>query len=213
MKNHYVERLKEPGLPGSMHWRSYVGPQQFWDIQAANQFIMLVELGLREHHFLCDVGCGSLRAGRILIPYLIALRYYGIEPEEWLIEDGIKYHLGKDMVSLRKPIFITGRYDFPIDKFPVKFNYILAQSILTHTDKDQARLFLSKASKGLLKDGIILATYSEGKDFEGTGWQYPHSISYSNNFMKELGNKLNLQYEQRKTKVLGLQSTWAIWRN
>jgi SAM-dependent methyltransferase len=55
----------------------------------ATQFRLLTTLGLREHHSLLDFGCGSLRAGRLLIPYLLPGRYYGLEPNRCLIEDGI----------------------------------------------------------------------------------------------------------------------------
>jgi hypothetical protein len=78
---------------GSRHFRAYVGPPGQFDFMGATQFRLLTTLGLREHHSLLDFGCGSLRAVRLLIPYLLPGRYYGLEPNRWLIEDGINTQL------------------------------------------------------------------------------------------------------------------------
>ena len=56
--------------PGDAHYRAYVGPPEDYDLIAAMTFNLLTTLGLRQHHSLLDVGCGSLRIGRLLIPYL-----------------------------------------------------------------------------------------------------------------------------------------------
>src|SRR5437763_10973182 len=56
--------------PGDPQYRAYVGPPEDYDLVAAMAFNLLTTLGLRQHHSLLDIGCGSLRIGRILIPYL-----------------------------------------------------------------------------------------------------------------------------------------------
>ena len=61
-------------------------------------------LGLREHHSVLDFGCGSLRAGRLLIPYLLEGRYYGLEPNRWLIEDAMEHELGGALIDLKRPM-------------------------------------------------------------------------------------------------------------
>src|SRR5215212_10341883 len=67
-------------------YRAYVGKPEEWDLVAARQVTLLLTAGLRDNHRLVDVGCGSLRAGRMLIPYLEPERYFGIEPNRWLVE-------------------------------------------------------------------------------------------------------------------------------
>ncbi len=90
---------------GSKRYRSFVGPPDIYDLVAAAQFCLLIFLGLREHHFMLDVGAGSLRGGRLFIPYLLPGRYYAIEPQRWLIEEALRKEVGKDIVRLRKPTF------------------------------------------------------------------------------------------------------------
>src|SRR5688572_4495446 len=90
---------------GDRHYRAFVGPPATYDIIAASQFNLLTSLGLRDHHKLLDIGCGSLRGGRLFIPYLQPESYYGIEPEQWLVEDGIENEIGHDQIALKSPRF------------------------------------------------------------------------------------------------------------
>src|SRR5215831_2791013 len=91
--------------PGDAHDRTYVGPPEDYDLIAAMTFNLLTTLGLRQHHSLLDVGCGSLRIGRLLIPYLNQGNYFGIEPNEWLVQQGIKRELGEALLQIKRPTF------------------------------------------------------------------------------------------------------------
>jgi len=91
--------------PGSQHDTAYVGPPAEYDALAATQFRLPTTLGLREHHRLLDFGCGSLRVGRRLIPYLQPGNHHGIEPNSWLIEDAIACEIGHDQIRLKQPVF------------------------------------------------------------------------------------------------------------
>ena len=71
--------------PGDPQYRAYVGPPEDYDLIAAMTFNLLTTLGLRQHHSVLDVGCGSLRIGRLLIPYLNQGKYFGVEPNEPII--------------------------------------------------------------------------------------------------------------------------------
>src|SRR5687768_5060480 len=90
---------------GDRHYMAYVGRPTQYDFMGATQFNLLCTLGLRANHNLLDVGCGSLRAGRLFIMYLDENRYFGTEPNEWLIEDAIKNQVGTDLIRLKKPQF------------------------------------------------------------------------------------------------------------
>src|SRR5437763_15161476 len=89
--------------PGDPHYRAYVGPAEDYDLIAAMTFNLHTTLGLRQHHSLLDIGCGSLRIGRLLIPYLNRGKYFGIEPAEWLVAEGIKQELGETLVQVKQP--------------------------------------------------------------------------------------------------------------
>ena len=92
-------------LSGAFHYRAFVGPPERYDLVGALQFNLITYLGLRDTHYLLDIGCGSLRSGRLFISYLLPGRYYGIEPAHWLIEDGIKHEIGEDLIKIKRPTF------------------------------------------------------------------------------------------------------------
>src|SRR2546430_17351442 len=80
--------------PGDSHYRAYVRPAEDYDLIAAMPFNLLTTLGLRQHRSLIDIGCGSLRIGRLLIPYLKERKNFGLEPHEGLWPQGNKRETG-----------------------------------------------------------------------------------------------------------------------
>src|SRR5436305_2795022 len=116
---------------GDGHYTAFVGPPQQYDFMGATQFRLLCELGLRDHHRVLDFGCGSLRAGRLLIPYLQPGCYFGIEPNAWLIEDAIANQIGGDMVRIKAPRF-SHSDSFDASVFDTRFDFLLAQGSFSH---------------------------------------------------------------------------------
>ena len=177
-----LSRQKAKVLPaGAEHYMAYVGPPRQYDFMGATQFRLLTTLGLRETHKLLDFGCGSLRAGRLLIPYLMPGNYHGLEPNRWLVEDGIANEIGQDLIRIKSPVF---RHDenFSIAGFGVRFDFIVAQSIFSHTGRDLIATALGSFRKHLAEDGLILATFipesPDAPEFTGTGWIYPQVVTY-----------------------------------
>lgn len=109
-KDKTIENLGLNLKPGDSHYRAYVGPPQDYDLIAASVFNLLTNNGLRQHHKLLDIGCGSLRLGRLFIPYLNRGKYIGVEPNKWLVSEGIKNEVGKDLVRIKKPHFFFQRF-------------------------------------------------------------------------------------------------------
>ena len=64
--------------PGDNNYRAYIGPPHQYDFMGNTQFRLATTLGIREHHYYMDIGCGSLRSGKFLINYLLPERYHAI---------------------------------------------------------------------------------------------------------------------------------------
>ncbi len=156
--------------PAAEHYTAYVGPPNEYDYMGGNQFALLFLLGLREHHKLLDFGCGSLRAGRLLIPYLNAGNYYGIEPNTWLIEDAFERQLGGQQ-NVKQPHF-SDSADFRGDVFGVAFDYIVAQSIFSHSGPTLTRTALQSFANTLAPAGLVIASFCEGDEDTPEGWFY-----------------------------------------
>lgn len=195
--------------PGDRHYRAFVGPPERFDLVGALQFNLLTYLGLRETHYLLDVGCGSLRAGRLFISYLLPGRYYGIEPEQWLVEEGIKYEIGKDLVRIKKPTF-NHNDTFDLNHFNRKFDFLIAQSIFTHSPPSIISKCLDEAKKVMRSTSIFAANFMEAtENYKGKTWVYPGCITYTSEYLKNLvGEKDFKCIITSKSKVNGLR--WLI---
>ncbi len=181
---------------GSHHYRAFVGPPEKYDLVAANQVSLLFSLGLREFHYLLDIGCGSLRAGRLLIPYLLPQHYFGIEPERWLVEDGIENEIGRDLLRIKRPSF-SHDSNFDCSQFNHRFDFIMIQSIFSHASRAQIGLCLGEAAKCLETSGIAAATFVKGKDdYQGEAWVYPRCVAYRLKTLQNIAATCGLLVEE-----------------
>jgi hypothetical protein len=193
MENKFELGIEE--VIGSKHYRAFVGPPEKYDTISAHQFNLLTSKGLREHHYLLDIGCGSLRSGRLFIPYLLPKRYFGIEPEQWLIDEGIKNNLGQDLIKIKSPSF-NNNSDFLLSIFNQNFDYILAYSIFSHATKNQIIKCITEASKIMKDDSKFFASFFMGnKNHDGDKWVYPGKTEYTIDFIKNIAENQGLECE------------------
>lgn len=181
------------GLPiGAKHPRAFVGAAEGYDIMAATQFSIMTLLGLRQDHYFLDIGCGSLRGGRLFIPYLEPERYHGIEPEAWLVEHGIEHEVGRDLIDIKRPVF-SDNNEFRLSIFDQQFDFVLAQSIFSHASRSQITSCLEEAGKVMAPGALFVATFLMGeKDYAGDAWVYPGCVTYTMDTMRALGKEQGL---------------------
>lgn len=174
--------------------RAYVGPRDEFDVGAAHQFNLMTScLGLREYHHLLEIGCGALRAARLFIPYLLPDRYCGLEPNRWLVEAGLEHELGPSLERLRRPLF-RHEADFSLTLFERQFDFILAQSIFSHTSQAQMRRCLEQVKQVLHPDGLFAASFHTAEeDYEGDSWVYPESVAYRPQTLERLAQEAGLR--------------------
>jgi cyclopropane fatty-acyl-phospholipid synthase-like methyltransferase len=182
--------------PGDPHYRAYVGPPEDYDLIAAMTFNLLTTLGLRQQHTLLDIGCGSLRIGRLLIPYLNRGKYFGIEPAEWLVAEGIEHELGKAVVQTKRPTFLFTDSPRAIVEANTSFDFAVAQSIFSHCGLDLIKGWLSAVSRSLAQGGALVATFLPGEeDSPHTGWIYPECVNYRRATLERAAADVNLRFQ------------------
>jgi SAM-dependent methyltransferase len=196
--------------PGDAHYRAYVGPPEDYDLIAAMTFNLLTTLGLRQHHSLLDVGCGSLRIGRLLIPYLNRGRYFGVEPNEWLVKEGIKRELGEALLEIKRPTFFFSDSPEAITQAQVLFHFAVAQSIFSHCGLDLIKGWLSAISRSLAEEGALVATFLPGEEDSPTmGWVYPECVNYRPATIRQAAAEAGLRFELLDWKHP--RQTWALF--
>ena len=144
---------------------------------------LLKRHGLKPSHTLLDFGCGSLRVGRWLIEDLDADRYFGIDPEKWLIEAAKEHEVPAEVWEAKRPRFDYNA-EWNVNAFGLKFDYILISDVLLHAAHWQIDKMISGVAKTLSPDGvclgdIIIPDENTGcrEHYTGDEWQYPSGSS------------------------------------
>ncbi|MEC3979003.1 class I SAM-dependent methyltransferase [Amycolatopsis sp. H20-H5] len=177
---------------GSHHYRAWVGPPEYYDRIGALQFCALATLGLREHHALLDVGCGSLRGGRLSVMYLRPGNYYGIEPAAWALEDGKQAHLGDGLLAGKQPTF-SNDDNYTLTTFGRQFDYVMVHSVFTHAPAVQISRCLAQAREVLHAGSVLVGTFLEGEaDHVGDDWVYPWVTEYTKDTITRLVREAGL---------------------
>jgi SAM-dependent methyltransferase len=171
--------------------RDYVGG--LWDEIGRLQFDFLIKHGLQPSDVVIDIGCGSLRAGVHLIPYLEPGHYLGIEKEWELIRVGLKHELAKDIRAKKHPEFLVFN-SFEFDNFSRRPTVGIAHSLFTHLPEHEIRDCLSKARGFFMPGGRLFATYFEGSGTENPSRPHDHqNFYYTSEQMVEFGEATGWQ--------------------
>jgi hypothetical protein len=141
--------------------RKYVGG--YWDEMGQLQLDFMRSRGLEPSSVLVDVACGSLRAGRLFIPYLDAGNYLGIEREQELVNAGLAEEVPPEVVAEKRPeIVVDGAFRF--DLFSKRPDLGIANSLFSHVNEDDIRLCLRNL-RSFAPNCVFYATFrpSDGR--------------------------------------------------
>jgi SAM-dependent methyltransferase len=139
-------------------YREFVGG--LWNQMGQLQLDFLVKQGLRPNHVFLDIACGSLRAGRLLIPYLEAGNYLGIDKHAELIEAGKANEIDADALEAKRPEFVVSDC-FSFEEFSKRPDLCLAQSLFTHLHKRDIEECIRKLSAFVKSGCRFFASFNE----------------------------------------------------
>ena len=132
---------------------------------------MLKSHGLKTSHRFLDVGCGCFRIGESIIDYLDKNKYYGIDGRGDYIDAGL-HHLDEVKLLKKEPETLVS-WEFNFEDFEVdKFDYMLAQSVITHVPEEEVVKLFRKVEQHLDKKGKAFFSFLEGQrtDKESYFW-------------------------------------------
>jgi cyclopropane fatty-acyl-phospholipid synthase-like methyltransferase len=195
-----------------LDYRSFVGPEYNYYETGEKFFQTLKHRGLSQDSKVADVGCGSLRIGRLLIPFLKEGNYYGIEPEIRQRLAGMRNELSKEILKIKKPKFSNTKA-FSFKEFGgVKFDYILAMQVFIHCGVKQFKKFLTNSIPVLKPNGEIIINIKFNHETTEEPWpkregRYPDSshrltLYKMEDFMRILNqNNLNSEWITRYRRI------------
>lgn len=132
-----------------------------WDEMGEMQLAFLRAKGLLPGNTLLDLGCGTLRAGRHLIPYLDTGKYTGVDISPEAIGFARRLVSEEGLSDKNPELILNTDGDMRFDNLPHRFDYIIAQSVFTHLPES----FIHEcfANLGRILDGTFYFTIHAGE--------------------------------------------------
>lgn len=172
------------------HHKSYGRP---WCL-GRDHLDYLVSRGLRPSDNFLDLGCGALRTGIFVIPYLDAGRYYGVEAHRLSLEAAANYEIPLNNLAHKNPSLLHSS-NFDLAHWNVTFDWIFAFSLfkLNHVDLALQEVAFRKMSETLATDGTIVLS--------------PPLVDRQIELIESVGFKIGHQ-ETRPSKLLEDKIEW-----
>lgn len=152
--NEYWRQLDGEAIERGEH-RDFIGGE--WEALGRLQKDYLVAQGLEPHHRLVDVGCGALRAGLYLVPYLESGRYFGLDINASLIAAGRQELEAAGLGDREVHLLVDD--SFRVDRFGERFDFALAQSVFTHLPMNLVVICLKRVGEVLAPGGRFFTTF------------------------------------------------------
>jgi 2-polyprenyl-3-methyl-5-hydroxy-6-metoxy-1,4-benzoquinol methylase len=131
-------------------------PEQGWQLETLKQH------GLMPRHHFLDVGCGIMRLGMPLISYLDDDRYCGIDALDKYVRLSKVYM--REVSPTNKKFSLMANHNFEFEQFGRKFDYAMANSVITHLSYDQIEQCFKKLKTVMNRGARFLFTVIINQD-------------------------------------------------
>jgi ABC-type polysaccharide/polyol phosphate transport system ATPase subunit len=134
-----------------------------WSEAGAWQFEFLRAQGLEPHHYVLDVGCGSLAAAVHLVPFVERGHFWGVERNFALLDAGMWIEFPHAGVDRERAHFLhSDTYDVSV--IPDTFDFALADSLFTNLPFNGVARCIAGVARKLKPAGRFYATWFENPD-------------------------------------------------
>jgi len=185
----FLDRIRMAFATESERRHSMAGPMKLWKMKRRFQIEYLKRVGLKPHHYLLDLGCGTLRGGIPIIKYLQKCHYYGVECRKQVLTEGEK-ELFEYNLNRKEPTLILSD-NFSSIECKKLFDYIWAFSVLIHMEDKILDDCLDFVRRYLKPSGFFYANVNIGHS-EGGNWQEFPIVWRSLNFYGEIASRHGL---------------------
>ena len=165
---------------------SLVGPPKLWQSKRDCQIKFLLEHGLKQDHYLLDLGCGVLRGGIPIINYLEKSHYYGIEKDPKRLEEG-STELRESNLTHKTPIL-----SIDYTNIDLKFDYVWSFQVFIHLSDEILANELLNISNILKDDGVCFASVVINQNKINDSWREYPFVERPLSFYEETADKYNL---------------------
>jgi len=137
------------------------------------QLESLIRHGLNLWDKLLDIGCGALCGGYWMINFLRPGRYFGVEPNTFMFNEGVAHLVEPGLFEEKRPRFLhNDQYDF--SGFGETFDYFHAHSIWTHAPEKDIKKMLDGFVEFTRPGARFLTSFKPPQlfrpDYKGDTW-------------------------------------------
>lgn len=166
------------------------------------QLDYLRKRGLLPGHSLLDFGCGYVRAGVHLIPYLDPGCYVGADVSRGRLEQGQR-QIERLGLAGRRPELIWIP-DLDLKRFGGrKFDFIWSHGVLSHMPPGDVETFFHNLSTLMHPNSVYLGNYT-ATDSGDVEWATLRHVYYSHQFLERICARAGLKMERLPDWVNGL---------
>ncbi len=180
-----------------MNYIVHLNPNWGLNLERESQLHYLKSKGMKSNHFFLDYGCGAISAGQFFINFLDSKKYIGLDISELVISEAKKRVLSFNLQN-KKPQFILAKEGFFESLTYKKFDFIWAQSVLTHMPPQSVDSMFKQLKPYFAKSTCFFFTFTQNKN--GIKHKQFKDWSYSFEELCKIANKYGLE--------LFLQSDW-----
>lgn len=139
-----------------------------YDQTAELEVDFLKKYGLEKHHRVVDYGCGSLRLGQKLIPWLNPGNYIGLDVTDQFFKEGLSALSASDQESVFGNLAVVA--DKTIQEFSSNpSDYLISTAVYYHIPKSEMYSFFDKVLSLLSTGGQAFIDFSISDQYIQTG--------------------------------------------
>ena len=145
-----------------------VGPPDLWQMKRRFQIDFLMGFGLKPHHRLMDLGCGTLRGGIPLIDFLEQGHYSGVEVRREVLDEAHKELVESELADKAPQLIYCER--LAMLDLGQKLDVVWAFQVLIHIGDALLDETVAAVARHLDDGGVFYATVNFGTAADGM-WQ------------------------------------------
>jgi len=134
-----------------------------WSQVGAWEFDFMRRQGLQRHHFILQMGCGSLAGAIRFLPFMDQSHYWGFERNRDLFDAGVRIELARSGVLADRGHFVVNDH-FALDEIPYAFDFVLASSLFNRLPLGQIGQCVAAVIRKMRPGGRLFATWIENPD-------------------------------------------------
>lgn len=172
---HTDKRVRETG------YKAAVGSGDNWDSHGDLQRDFLIVMGMKPHHYLLEVGCGTGRLARKVAPFLEVDHYTGVDISAEAVRSCAALAAAEGWAE-RRPSFL-------LREFPHRhFDFAWAFSVFIHLPPEECVATLQRVAARLAPDGRFYWSFvPEERNFRSGLKQFRATLAAYRGFAKSAG--------------------------